>query len=161
MSPRACYLPVYDAATSKMRLKKAVFMAGGVHGDFEDFPGNVSSTDADIKTVGTANSKGGDSTTNAAKADHVHKDRFPGNSASKTTLSFTPPATASVAQAGTWASGGATGLVFRMATRTIYDTTSTPVFRCFYRDCTFDEYGRLYSVGAEYVYTFASPEMDI
>ena len=41
MTPRACYLPVYDDATSKMRLKKAVFLAGGLHGDFEDFPTQV------------------------------------------------------------------------------------------------------------------------
>ena len=44
MSPRACYLPVYDSDTSKMRLKKAVFLAGGLHGDFEDFPTQVPSS---------------------------------------------------------------------------------------------------------------------
>lgn len=38
MTPRACYIPVYDDASAKMRLKKAVFLAGGLHGDFEDFP---------------------------------------------------------------------------------------------------------------------------
>jgi hypothetical protein len=120
---------------------------------------SVGLSDATPQDVFTSGSAG--SSLDASRADHKHKDRNPQDSATKTTLSFTPPATASVAQAGTWASGGATGLILRIATRTIYDTTSTPVFRCFYRDCTFDEFGRLYAVGAEYVYTFATPETDI
>jgi hypothetical protein len=128
-----------------------------------EFVGSAGTTltlsDATPQDVSASGSAG--SSLDVSRADHKHKDRKPQDSASKTTLSFTPPASASVAQEGTWGSGGTTGLILRIATRTIYDTSSTPVFRCFYRDCIFDEFGRLYAVGEEYVYVFATPETDI
>jgi hypothetical protein len=126
MSPRACYLPVYDESTSKMRLKKAVFLAGGLHGDFEDFP-TQAPTSPDYTGFDFQSLDEDGSDTNAST---------------------------------TWTAGSTQTKGFRLTVvrKVRYkETDGTPALKAYARTLTFDKFGRIYSLGAQFDYVIDTP----
>jgi hypothetical protein len=152
IKPRLAYIPVMDNGV--LKAQQAVILCGAPSGDLTDIAGNVSSTDADIKTIADANSAGATATTKAAKADHVHADkraRTSGYTVTDISLGASPAPGTLAAYTNTWnVSSNTTGVKVSVLTRIRYsESDATPTIHFYYRTMTYDPCGRLLDVSAE------------
>jgi hypothetical protein len=150
--PRLVYLPVLDNGV--MKAQQTVVLSAAPSGDLTDLAGSVSSTDADIKTIGDANSNGGAATTKAAKADHVHADkraRTSGYTVTDLSLGASPTPGALAPRTTGWSvTNNTTGVKISELTRVRYsESDATPTLHFYYQTKTYDPNGRLLEVSAE------------
>jgi hypothetical protein len=137
-----------------IKAQQAVVLCAAPSGDLLEMPGNVSSTDGDIKTIADANSAGGAGTTKAAKADHVHADkraRTSGYTVTDISLGATPTPGTLAPYTNVWnVSSNTTGVKVSSLTRIRYsESDPTPTIHFYYRTLTYDPNGRLLDVSSE------------
>jgi len=106
-------------------------------------------------TLGTANAAGSASV--YARRDHVHADRVPTSVPSPVNFAFADE-NGNANSAASWVAGGSAGVTISVVTRVRYtETDGTPAIYAYYRNLTFDVFGRLYSQSTEGWYVVDAP----